>query len=177
MKYALPVKYYGLTYICYPFPVATYLFSDVAAITAWLDDSNEDSPHENAMRVMKLAEEIGEAVEAYIGMVGQNPRKGVTHTRADLLNELADVAVTALCAMQHFTRDETATAGLVYAKLSAIKKRAGIEKMWQSILHYSRHGNGSICGEAGFATDRVEEATCQECRDRVYGVPAPEVAR
>lgn len=102
------------------------LFADIADITAWLDTSNETSPHEDAMRVMKIGEEFGEAVEAYIGMTGQNPRKGVTHTQTDLLNELADVAVTALCAMQHFTQNATVTRGMLAAKVSAIIARSDI---------------------------------------------------
>lgn len=94
------------------------MFRDIAAITQWLDRSNPDDQHEHSCRVLKIGEEIGEAqevlaalpvaygraVSAYIGMVGQNPRKGVTHTPDDLCMELADVAITALCAMAHFTR-------------------------------------------------------------------------
>ena len=102
------------------------LFGDVADITAWLDESNPESAHEDAMRVLKLTEEAGEAAAAYIGMVGQNPRKGVTHTRDDLLKELADVAITALCAMQHFTQNEAVTRAYLAAKVQQIIKRSGI---------------------------------------------------
>jgi hypothetical protein len=49
-----------------------------------------------AMQLGKIAEELGEAWEAYIGMVGSNPRKGVTHTTDDVRTELLDVALTAL---------------------------------------------------------------------------------
>ncbi|MBW8486441.1 MazG-like family protein [Actinomadura parmotrematis] len=49
--------------------------------------------------VLKIAEEVGEAVQAYIGVTGQNPRKGVHGTRDDVLRELADVVVTAGIAM------------------------------------------------------------------------------
>jgi hypothetical protein len=48
-------------------------FADVADITAWLDAANPTGPHEDAMRVLKLVEEAGEAAAAYIGMVGQEP--------------------------------------------------------------------------------------------------------
>lgn len=48
------------------------------------------------LQALKVVEELGEAVAALIGMTGQNPRKGVTHTRADLVSELYDVALTAL---------------------------------------------------------------------------------
>ena len=101
-------------------------FPGIADITAWLDESNPASPHEDSMRVMKVGEEAGEAIAAYIGMVGQNPRKGVTHTQDDLLKELADVAITALCAMQHFTQDEAVTRAYMAAKIQAIIERSDI---------------------------------------------------
>ena len=100
------------------------LFSVVADITAWLDASNPAGAHEDAMRVLKLTEEAGEAAAAYIGMVGQNPRKGVTHTLDDLLGELADVALTALCAIQHFTQSETATRALLDFRAAHVASRA-----------------------------------------------------
>lgn len=105
------------------------LFADVRDITAWLDRSNEDSPHEDSMRVLKLVEEAGEAAAAYIGMVGQNPRKGVTHTQMDLLNELADVALTALCAMQHFTQNAAVTRGVLASKVAGIMARSDIRAL------------------------------------------------
>lgn len=107
-------------------PAAPDPFTQIAQITAWLDDTNPAGPHEDAMRVLKLAEEAGEAAAAYIGMVGQNPRKGVTHTLAEVLDEIADVAVAALCAIQHFTQDQAATRAVLTGKLDAITARAGI---------------------------------------------------
>ncbi len=105
------------------------LFADIRDITAWLDESNPDSPHEDSMRVLKLLEESGEAAAAYINMVGQNPRKGVTNTQDDLLKELADVAITVLCAMQHFTRNEAVTRVYMAAKVQQIITRSGISKV------------------------------------------------
>ncbi len=55
------------------------------------------------MRVLKLTEEIGEAAEALIGMRGMNSRKGTCRTRDDLLDELADVIITAAVAMSAVT--------------------------------------------------------------------------
>lgn len=104
------------------------LFADVADITAWLDEANPRTPHEDSMRVLKLVEEAGEAAAAYIGMVGQIPRKGVTHSLGDLLGELSDVALTALCAIQHFTGDQAATRDLLAAKTLHITTRAAIER-------------------------------------------------
>ena len=56
------------------------VWDHVARTVAWLDAANGRSPHETAVRVMKIAEEAGEAVAAYIGTTGANPRKGVTAT-------------------------------------------------------------------------------------------------
>ncbi|MCP9965702.1 NUDIX domain-containing protein [Actinomadura madurae] len=65
--------------------------------------------------VMKLAEEVGEVAEAYIGMTGGNPRKGIHKTVTDVLDELADVLLATAVPMvdlaggpdqaeQHLTR-------------------------------------------------------------------------
>jgi len=54
-------------------------------------------------QILKLTEEIGEAAEALIGIRGLNARKGVRRTRDDLLDELADVIITAAVAMSGLT--------------------------------------------------------------------------
>lgn len=77
----------------------------IRRLVAWLDQANGTGEHETAMRLMKLTEEAGEVMQAYIGTVGQNPRKGVTHTRADVADELCDVIVTAMVALHRFTDD------------------------------------------------------------------------
>lgn len=57
-------------------------------------------------RVAKIQEEAGEAVAELILWTGQNPRKPQDpEARARLLKELADTAMTAIYAMQHFTKD------------------------------------------------------------------------
>lgn len=52
-------------------------------------------------QLIKIQEELGEAAEAYIGWVGTNPRKGVTHTKHDVAMELADVVITALLGIRY----------------------------------------------------------------------------
>ncbi|QEU92857.1 hypothetical protein [Streptomyces kanamyceticus] len=79
------------------------LWPVVARITAALDASNGRTEHEIAMRLLKVSEEAGEAAAAYIGMTGQNPRKGMTHTRNDVAQELADVIVAAAVALLSLT--------------------------------------------------------------------------
>lgn len=74
-------------------------------------------------RVGKVIEELGESIGALIGYTGQNPRKGITHERDDLLNELADTALTAVFAIQHFTKNTATTRAIIRDKLAAIDAR------------------------------------------------------
>jgi NTP pyrophosphatase (non-canonical NTP hydrolase) len=53
----------------------------------------------DAVQLLKIQEEVGEAAQAFIGVTGANPRKGVTHTPGDVCHELADVAMSALFAI------------------------------------------------------------------------------
>ncbi|GAA0472585.1 hypothetical protein Ade02nite_52320 [Paractinoplanes deccanensis] len=71
----------------------------------WLDLSNGTMPLELTCRILKVTEEAGEAAAAWIGLLGQNPRKGVTHTRDQVAAELADVAFTALVALASLDLD------------------------------------------------------------------------
>jgi hypothetical protein len=74
-------------------------------------------------RVAKVGEECGEAIDALIALTGQNPRKGICGTREELLNELADVVMTATLAIQHFTKNASVTRHIVEAKSTAIYER------------------------------------------------------
>lgn len=77
----------------------------VRASRAWLDSANGSDVPELTCRILKVTEEAGEAAGAWIGVIGQNPRKGVTHTRDDVAGELADVALTALVAIESLGLD------------------------------------------------------------------------
>jgi hypothetical protein len=79
------------------------VWDHVARTVTWLDAANGRGPHETAVRVMKIAEEAGEVVAAYIGLTGANPRKGVTATPDDLAGELCDVVLAALIALTTVT--------------------------------------------------------------------------
>ncbi len=77
----------------------------VRASVAWLDAANGRDEASLTFRILKIIEEAGEAATAWIGFVGNNPRKGVTHTVADVAAELADVALTALVAIESLGLD------------------------------------------------------------------------
>lgn len=78
------------------------------------------------VRILKLAEETGEAAEALIGMQG-NSRKGICKTRDDLLAELADVIITAAIAMVGVTEGDTDRAREhLQQRLNTVTARVGI---------------------------------------------------
>jgi NTP pyrophosphatase (non-canonical NTP hydrolase) len=80
------------------------LWSSVDDLWAWLDAHRSHGGHETLLlRVLKLSEEVGEVSEAVIGALGQNPRKGTTHTWDDVQAELCDVVITALVALRTLT--------------------------------------------------------------------------
>jgi NTP pyrophosphatase (non-canonical NTP hydrolase) len=77
-------------------------------------------------RLLKLTEEVGEAAGAYIGMHGANPRKGVCRTEDDLLNELADVIITAAVAMSGVTKDTSRARSHFDRRIAEVLARAGL---------------------------------------------------
>jgi hypothetical protein len=100
----------------------------IEAIDVWLDrdaaSAYQDQPlAQDWARVAKVAEETGEAIDRLIALTGQNPRKGVCGTREELLGELADVALTAIFAIQHFTKDAAETFRILDADLAKIADR------------------------------------------------------
>lgn len=98
-------------------------WATIRNLSAWLQRENGTGDHQTAMRLMKLTEEVGEVMQAYSGSIGQNPRKGITHTSADVAEELVDVMVTAAVALCEFADDP----GAVFAeKLGRIAARAGV---------------------------------------------------
>jgi NTP pyrophosphatase (non-canonical NTP hydrolase) len=79
------------------------------ATVRWLERHNGRPDDENVtLQLLKISEEAGEAAGAWIGALGRNPRKGVTHVRSQVADELADVVMTALVAIESlgFDADE-----------------------------------------------------------------------
>jgi NTP pyrophosphatase (non-canonical NTP hydrolase) len=75
-------------------------------LVTWLDANSTLPPEtEKLLRIMKLTEETGEVTQAVTGTLGQNPRKGVTHTWDDVQAELCDVMFTAMVALATLTPD------------------------------------------------------------------------
>ncbi|WP_205752211.1 MazG-like family protein [Cryptosporangium phraense] len=83
-----------------PTPELFEVAAAVLGMAAWLDRHDDRPAHaRQGLRVLKLAEETGETVAAWIGATGQNPRKGITARAIDVARELADVTFSALTAL------------------------------------------------------------------------------
>lgn len=72
----------------------------ITGLVKYLNEKNLVTREELGLRIIKLSEEVGEVSAAWIGYTGQNPRKGITHSKEDVVKELLDVAVTALVAAE-----------------------------------------------------------------------------
>lgn len=99
----------------------------LVALSRWIDEGNADRDREAVTwgRLAKIAEEHGEAIAAFIGATGQNPRKGVTHSMQDVRDELLDVAVTALAAYEHLDAHRGRALIELEKKITTVAARAG----------------------------------------------------
>lgn len=146
-----------------PITAPVPLWRHVATLVAWLDAANPRTDHEVACRVMKLAEETGEAVSAYIGMTGQNPRKGVCATRDDLTGELCDVIVTAMVALATITGTAAGAETRLQAHLTARFTRL-LARIDQTCPSDDGGWGCERCGAAWFGPP-PDDGLCPTCRE------------
>jgi hypothetical protein len=118
----------------------------LAALSEWIDAAPANAARDREAatwgRLAKVSEEIGEVREAwldyldiangrliaaFIGATEQNPRKGHTHDRTDVIKELLDVALTALCAVEHMTGNGGTSMGQFSEHVRSVAARAGLE--------------------------------------------------
>lgn len=103
----------------------------LAALSNWIDTSPSNAGRDSEAvtwgRISKVSEECGEVIAAFIGATGQNPRKGVTHDIYDVIEELLDVAVTALGAVEHLTGNNAESTGRLDDKVYRVAVRAGLD--------------------------------------------------
>ncbi|MET9971626.1 MazG-like family protein [Streptomyces sp. NPDC006356] len=78
----------------------TDAWKTIARLASRLED-HSDLPHEQRilLQLLKIQEEAGEVAEAVIGAMGQNPRKGHSHTWEDVESEVCDVITTGMVAL------------------------------------------------------------------------------
>jgi len=111
------------------------LFLELASIIMRMDEylDSEVSPDYKAQplaqdwaRVAKCGEESGEAIDALIGVTAQNPRKGEYSSKEELYAELADVALTGMYGLQHFTKNDADTLEIILARARYHCERVGV---------------------------------------------------
>lgn len=100
----------------------------IEQVDLWLDGAVSEHYKRQPLaqdwaRISKVGEELGEAISAFIGLSGQNPRKGIYASYDDLANELADTALTAIFALQHFTKNTSTVKHILLSKQQAIYER------------------------------------------------------
>jgi hypothetical protein len=102
----------------------------LSAVSRWLDESPayQGIDPETALwrRCSKVSAEAGEVHDALSGYVGENPRKGVTHTIADIEYELLDVAHAALAAVEHLHGNDESALERFAAHITHVARRAGV---------------------------------------------------
>lgn len=77
------------------------VWDTIDRLSDWIDQGSTATPNERRLlRIMKVQEEAGEAAQAAMGAIGENPRKGVSHTWDDVDDELCDVIITGMVALR-----------------------------------------------------------------------------
>ena len=110
----------------FPIPQLPEAQAKLLAMSQWVDAGNPELSTEAIalIRLIKLSEESGEVAAAYIGAIGANPRKGVTNGMDKVLEELLDVAVTALGAYEHLQGHSGESLNALLGKIIAVADRA-----------------------------------------------------
>ena len=141
----------------------------LAVLSNWIDtnpsNAGRDSEAATWGRISKVSEECGEVIATFIGVTGQNPRKGVTHDIDDVIEELLDVAVTALCAVEHLTGSRAESVDRLDSKVERVVVRAGLEEavLTTSIWDPMQNRRVRICATCG-----DEVAYCDGTRHEVH---------
>lgn len=104
---------------------------DIERLDVWLDANVSEAYKAQPLaqdwaRITKVAEELGEAIQAFIGYTGQNPRKGFQGSKTDMLNEMADVIITGQLCIQHFTKDARSTEFIINNRWAYRMQKAGL---------------------------------------------------
>lgn len=102
----------------------------IAALSEWIDstyppDVVVGTELHLRRRTDKIIEEAGEVGSAVSGVFGENQRKGVTHTIADVLDELLDVAITALAAYESLSGNSGLSGPALDHKVDRVLDRVG----------------------------------------------------
>lgn len=154
----------------------------VAQQKAWLDSHPHTDPALAVpLRVLKVAEEAGEAAAALIGLSGQNPRKGTSHTTADLAAELCDVIMAASVALATVVPDAEETLNQHAGRLYLRSREAGAPPLdppgtgmdrtaWAAALPKMVASGSMLCADANGRILLVRQSY-RGTGDTVWSVP------
>jgi hypothetical protein len=102
----------------------------LAVVSRWIDDHppNRARSAEAQLwsRCAKVGEEFGEVVAAIIALTGQNPRKPADGNIGAVVDELLDVALTALAAVEHIDGNRGDSMRLLNTYITLRMKRVGL---------------------------------------------------
>lgn len=111
-------------------PSITETGSQIAELSAYIDSgpTYEGLSTEAHVwrRIAKVTEENGEVTEAWLGVIGENQRKGTFGSVDDVIRELLDVATCALGAVEHLTGNVGESAELLAYHVARVHRRAGL---------------------------------------------------
>ena len=98
---------------------------ELTALSTWFDEHNSgiDPQFNLVMRFLKVVEENGEMMAEIIGMLGQNPRKGVTSDLDHVIKEGLDGVVSLLGAVESATGNKGEAFHLLANHISAVYGR------------------------------------------------------
>ena len=137
-----------------------------AHLDAKVSQTYKDQPlAQDWARVCKIGEEGGESIAELILATGQNPRKGTDPDAKDrLLGELADAALSAMYAIQHFTKDIGRTREIVEGKLVFHNQRAQQVGSAQSNSPCTKQAHDWAVSDVGVPTCRSCGVECRAFR-------------
>lgn len=150
-----------------PRPDATKMANRLSRMSQWIDDhpaNRRRSPLENLMlrTSVKMHEERGEVNAALIGMSGQNPRKGVTHSIDDVESELLDWAVVALGGVEHIHGNDGSSMARLAAKLVKIHDRMEAKRTEAARLTLDEFKTAEPMVDLNAETERVKATLTEE---------------
>lgn len=104
------------------------ILRQLSAVDQWLDDTapTEWTRIEQSRpwwRIMKVSEGVGKVASTYAQFTSNNSRKPGTTDIRPTLDALAHLAITAILAIQHFTKDEASTGAVLVETVRVIGKR------------------------------------------------------
>jgi len=154
-----------------PRPDATKMANRLSRMSQWIDDhpaNRKRSPLENLMlrTSVKMHEERGEVNAALIGMSGQNPRKGVTHSIDDVESELLDWAIVALGGVEHIHGNDGSSMARLAAKLVKIHDRMEAKRTEAARLTLDEFKTAEPMVDLNAETERMRASLNPEDRVR-----------